>query len=178
MFALWKYTAQTKDYFCMLNCGNFYPFFIIGVFTTKYRLLEKLRKNNWLFSLCVVGYLVLFSVNMPIHSLQSLSRHILMPFCMVVVIVSLFMARENTTCCIERILEYVGKRTLDVYVIHYFFITHIHLGMVNKWLEETNNVVLSLVLSSFLAIIVTILSIGVGNILHKGKLIEKVAYGK
>ena len=25
MFALWKYTAQTKDYFCMLNCGNFYP---------------------------------------------------------------------------------------------------------------------------------------------------------
>lgn len=178
MFALWKLTAQTKDYFCMLNCANFYPFFILGVFTTKYKLLEKLKQTNWFFSLCVVGYLALFCVNMPIHALESLNHHIFLPFCMVTVVVSLFMARENASSCVERILEYVGKRTLDVYVIHYFFITHIHLSMVDKWLEDTNNVVLSLALSTFLAIIVTALSIGVGNILHKGKLIEKVAYGK
>ena len=178
MFALWKLTAQTKDYFCMLNCANFYPFFILGVFTTKYRLLEKLKQANWFFSLCVVGYLVLFCVDMPIHALESLNQHIFLPFCMVTVVVSLFMAREKASSCVERILEYVGKRTLDVYVIHYFFITHIHLGKVDKWLENTNNVVLSLVLSTFLAIIVTALSIGIGNILHKGKLIEKVAYGK
>ena len=94
------------------------------------------------------------------------------------VVVSLFMAREKASSWIERILENVGKRTLDVYVIHYFFITHVHLSMVDKWLEDTNNVVLSLVLSTFLAIIVTALSIGVGNILHKGTLIEKVVYGK
>lgn len=42
MFALWKYTAQTKDYFCMLNCGNFYPFFMLGVMTTKYNFLDKM----------------------------------------------------------------------------------------------------------------------------------------
>lgn len=97
---------------------------------------------------------------------------------MVAVVVSLFMAREKASSWIERILEYVGKRTLDVYVIHYFFITHIHLGMVDKWLKDTNNVVISLVLSTFLAIVVTTLSIGVGYILHKGKLMEKVVYGK
>lgn len=53
MYLLWKYTSQTKDYFCLLNCGNFYLFFMLGVFTTKYRLLEKEKNANWLFSVCI-----------------------------------------------------------------------------------------------------------------------------
>lgn len=74
MFALWKYTVQTKDYLCMLNCGNFYPFFILGVMTTKYNLLDKMHKANWLFSLCIVAYVFLFCVDMPFHALVSLNR--------------------------------------------------------------------------------------------------------
>lgn len=68
-----------------------------------------------------VLYAVLFCVEMPIHALDSLNRHILMPFCMVFVIVTLFIARHGETSCFERILDYVGKRTLDIYVLHYFF---------------------------------------------------------
>lgn len=174
---LWKTTAQTNDYFCLLNCANFYPFFILGVFATKYRLLEKLRHANWLYSLCAAAYLALFCASMPIHALDSLSRHLLMPLCMVVVIVFLFMSRESETSRIERILEYTGKRTLDVYVIHYFLITHIHLETMDRWLESTGNVVLSVAASFALSIVVTAMSIGIGNMLHKGRWIEKVAFG-
>ena len=178
MFALWKYTAQTKDYFCMLNCGNFYLFFMLGVFTTKYRLLEKEKNANWLFSVCIVLYAVLFCVEMPIHALDSLNRHILMPFCMVFVIVTLFMARHGETSRFERILDYVGKRTLDVYVLHYFFISVVHLQDVGKYMEESGNSLLMFVLAVGLATVITALSVGVGNVLHKGRLIQKLVYGK
>ena len=177
-FVLWKYTAQTKDYFCLLNCGNFYLFFMLGVFTTKYRLLEKAKKANWMLSACIVLYVVLFCVDMPIHALDSLNRHIFMPFCMVFVIVTLFMARHGETSRFERILDYVGKRTLDVYVLHYFFISVVHLQDVGKYMEESGNSLLMFILAVGLATVITALSVGVGNVLHKGQLIEKLVYGK
>ena len=162
----------------MLNCGNFYPFFILGVFTTKYKLLEKLKQANWLFSLCVVGYLVLFIVDMPIHALVSLNKHIFLPFCMVCVVVILFVERHGKTSRVERVLDYVGKRTLDVYVIHYFFIWQIHLSGLAKSLEVSGNSLITFVLAIFLSSIVTALAICVGNILHHGIWIERLVYGK
>lgn len=177
-FVLWKYTAQTKDYFCLLNCGNFYLFFMLGVFTTKYRLLEKAKNANWMFSACIVLYAVLFCVEMPIHALDSLNRHVFMPFCMVFVIVTLFMARHGETSRFERMLDYVGKRTLDVYVLHYFFISVVHLQDVGKYMEESGNSLLMFILAVALATVITALAVGVGNVLHKGQLIEKLVYGK
>ncbi len=170
--------AQTTDYFCMLNCGNYYPFFILGVFTTKYGLLKKVNQANWLFSLSVVGYLVLFVVNMPLHALASLNNHIFLPFCMVWVVVSLFIGRHGKSSWMERVLDYVGKRTLDVYVLHYFFIFQIHLPDLAGKLEWSGNTLLTFMLAMFLSVVVTTLSVGVGNILHHGKWIERLAYGK
>ena len=162
----------------MLNCGNFYLFFMLGVFTTKYRLLEKAKNANWLLSVCIVLYAVLFCVEMPIHALDSLNRHIFMPFCMVFVVVTLFLARHGETSRFERILDYVGKRTLDVYVLHYFFISVVHLQDVGKYMEGSGNSLLMFVLAVSLATVITALSVGVGNVLHKGRLIEKLVYGK
>lgn len=178
MFALWKYTAQTKDYFCMLNCGNFYPFFILGVMTTKYNLLDKMHKANWLFSLCIVAYAFLFCVDMPFHALVSLNKHIFLPFCMVYIVVTLFVGRHGAMSYGEKILDFVGKRTLDIYVIHYFFIKMIHLKYLGINWEVTDNSLLMFIVAVGLSVVITALSIGVGYILHKGKIIEKIVYGK
>lgn len=178
MFALWKYTVQTKDYLCMLNCGNFYPFFILGVMTTKYNLLDKMHKANWLFSLCIVAYVFLFCVDMPFHALVSLNKHIFLPFCMVYIVVNLFVSRHGTTSCWESLLDFVGKRTLDIYVIHYFLISMIHLkDLGNNW-EVTDNSLLMFIVAIGLSVVITALSIGVGYVLHQGRIIEKFVYGK
>lgn len=175
---LWKTFAQTRDYFCLLNCGNFYPFFILGVFTTKYQLLEKLKSANWLFSLCVIAYAIVFCVEMPVHGLDSLNRHIFMPFCMVVIVVSLFMHRHGQSSRIERMLEALGKRTLDIYMIHYFFVSQISLHAIGNSLETTKNSLLLFIIVFFMSIVVTALSVGIGEVLHKGRLIDRFVYGK
>lgn len=97
---------------------------------------------------------------------------------MVFIVVTLFVERHGKTSRIERLLDYVGKRTLDVYVIHYFFIWQIHLAGLAMDLEASGNALLIFVLAILLSVIVTTLAIGVGNILHHGACIKKIVYGK
>lgn len=97
---------------------------------------------------------------------------------MVFIVVTLFVARHGETSRFERVLDYVGKRTLDVYVIHYFFINQIHLSGLAKGWESSGNALITFVMAFSLSVIVTALAIGVGNILHHGKWIEKIVYGK
>ena len=151
---------------------------MLGVFTTKYKLLEKLKSANWLFSLCIIAYAIVFCVEMPTHGLDSLNRHIFMPFCMVVIVVSLFMYRHGQSSRIERMLEALGKRTLDIYMIHYFFVSQISLRAVGNSLETTGNSLLLFIAVFVISVVVTALSVGIGEVLHKGRLIDRFVYGR
>lgn len=91
---------------------------------------------------------------------------------------NLFVCRHGATSYGEKILDFVGKRTLDIYVIHYFFISMIHIkDLGNNW-ELTDNSLFMFIVAVGLSVVITALSIGVGYIIHKGKIIEKFVYGK
>lgn len=45
-------------------------------------------------------------------------------------------------------------------------------------MDESGNSLLMFILAVGLATVITALSVGVGNVLHKGQLIEKMVYGK
>lgn len=45
-------------------------------------------------------------------------------------------------------------------------------------MEESGNSLLMFILAVALATVITALAVGVGNVLHKGQLIEKLVYGK
>lgn len=177
-FLMWKCTAQTNDYFCLLNCANFYPFFILGVFVRKYDLLSVLSRHKWVYSLALVSSVMLLATEMPWHALDSLSRHVVTPFLLLIVMVSVFLERHDRDSGMERLMAYVGRHTLDIYVLHYFFVSRVSLAVADRWLEATGNTVLSFVLSSALAVVITGLSLGLGWMLHRGTLIEKVAFGR
>ena len=65
-----------------------------------------------------------------------------------------------------------------MYVLHYFFVGVVHLQDVGKYMEESGNSLLMFVLAVGLATVITALSVGVGHVLHKGRLIQKLVYGK
>lgn len=175
---LWKYTAQDADLFCLLDCGNYYPFFILGVFTTKYQLIELLKRYSWIYSIALIGYLVFMLLPIPIHAADSFNRHIVIPLCAVIVITTLFVSRHGCNSRLERGIEFVGRHTLDIYVIHYFILTTINLSVVDRWLTLSGNHFISLCLSSLIALLVLLCSIGIGMMLHRSPLIEAVVYGK
>ena len=66
----------------------------------------------------------------------------------------LFVNRECSSSYDERIMGFVGSHTLDVYLIHYFFITT--LDVMNDWLRDMYSVTsiqFSLILMVFCLIV-------------------------
>jgi len=174
----WKYTSQVNDPFCLLNCGNFYLFFIAGVFSRKYNWVQWIVKQNWLFTFSIIGYVALFNNEIPIHAIDSICRHWIVPTCAVIVLLIIFVNRENCDSLIERLMSFIGRNTLDVYVLHYFIVSNINLVVVDQWLESSDNFILSALLSFVLAVLITFVTILAGNILHKSIFIEKFVYGR
>ena len=177
-FVGWKFFAQTKDPFCLLNCGNFYLFFICGVFSRKYGFLDIIKRNNWIYSVALIGYLVLFNVSTTNGFVESFLIHMIIPLCAVVVVVCILYERENCNSFIERRLSYIGTHTLDIYVLHYFIVSNVKLSLLDDWLEKNGNVFLSVLITLFLSVIITFVSIYIGKILHKSKFIEVVTFGR
>lgn len=173
----WKYTAQTNDPFCLLNCGNFYPFFILGVFSRRYGLADWIARHNWLYTLSLVGWPLLFFVDVPINFADSIVRHILMPFFAVAVFVTLFYTREESSSRAEDMLAYLGRHTLDIYAIHYFILLMVRLSTVDRWFENSGNILLSIIFTMALSLVVALMSAVIGQILRRSDIFRKYLLG-
>lgn len=175
-----KYLAQSNDLFCLINCSNFYPFFMGGVMVRKYGLMDKLslHKNNWLFTFSLIGYVILFNFETDIHFLEMLRCLVLMPFCAVVVLLMAFSAREKSLSIVENMLSFVGRHTLDIYVIHYFVLSLFRLDGIGLWLEETGNSGFSLLFVTAVALIISFASICLGLLIRKSCFFRKFVYGE
>lgn len=174
----WKFTAQSIDPLCLLNCANFYPFFILGAFTTKYGLLQKLEERNWLLTLGMAGFVCLFVYAAPIHALQSVIKHILLPLCALLAVVYLFLRRKGETSRVERQLEHIGRNTLDIYVLHYFLVANINLQSAGRWMGDSDNAFLAALTAAALALAVTYLCVAAGRMLHASDAVNRFVYGR
>lgn len=66
---------------------------------------------------------------------------------------------------IGRVLQTIGRYTLDVYFIHYFFLPR-NLGVVGEWFRANPNPVIEYVLAMAVAAVVIATSLLVGRIIR------------
>lgn len=78
---------------------------------------------------------------------------------------------------IDKWLQKLGRRTLDVYIYHYFFIMSIHLSITGDLIMKTGNFFLELLIVIFLAIIVSICSTLVGDVVRRSIILSNIVYG-
>lgn len=77
----------------------------------------------------------------------------------------------------QRQLSFIGKNTLDIYILHYFLISSINLTMVGQWFNDTNNGLMATVLAIIIAVHVTYIAIYAGKFLRKSKFLNDFAFG-
>ena len=129
--------------------------FVLGflpIFFLCYYLIPCCHKN-WELLLGSVVFYALGTTKPPGHLVLLL----------IAIMVNYFAARA---------MEYFPKLKSPI-----FFISVAHMQDEGKYMEETGNSLLMFVLAIGLATVITALSVGVGNVLHKGRLIEKLVYG-
>ena len=97
---------------------TYYRYFIIGVLMRKHvRLLDFIRDSQWLLSLgilAVIAGIILKDVNQPLVNF-------LMNCGIIVIGIQAFSHVEKQTPFM-RCLSYVGRYTLPIYLLHFFFI--------------------------------------------------------
>lgn len=165
------------------NCLGFihlkyFIFFTVGV----------IAKRNWDNLKCLFGNSVFTGINILVFfilGIVALKKHVFYSADVIIAITGIltifafFYKHQDsftTETKIGRILQYIGKRTLDIYLLHYFFLPR-NLHVVGEWFTENTNPTLVFFASLSLAAMVVSLCLIVSNIIRVSPLLANWLFG-
>jgi len=178
----WKTSPFLLRFLCLEHCFFFFPFFMIGYYFRRYGLIEKLKSQNWIFTIALIGYICLLNADIEIRALSSLSERLVRPLFAILAITYLFASRESEDSRFERWLNNIGKRTLDIYVYHGILVLGTYSIVDMSFLKDNtimlNNPWMILIIASLITLMLTYIAIWIGYIVRKSGLLTKVIYGQ
>ena len=163
---------------------QFFIFFLLGTLTRRYfQTFESLLEKSYTLLLCIVAF---FSINIFIDlttepKVTFKFYSLLLAIMGITISFSLF--RKNSTFfnndnMLSKVLKFIGRRTLDIYLLHFFFL---YKGFANSFPVLHNIVDYPLIeffISLTIATIVIIASISVGYILRLAQPISVYCFGE
>ncbi len=161
----------------------YFVFFSFGAYVKSHfgAFLEFLE-GKW-FSLLLVAFFGVaflcikgdFPGNAPVQIMQR----VFMGIAGVCIVFNFFRKHETSvmqTTILGRVLQYIGKRTLDVYLLHYFFLPR-HLEMVGDFFRDNPNPSMEFVCELLLSIIVVGLSLIISNVIRTSDVLAHWLFG-
>lgn len=169
---------------------EFFQFFVFGIIASKYRdRFNRYLDNGYISG----GFLLVFSIlfytkfrfidinltgGTDLWLILSTLIGDLCGYAGLVVVYATFRKYEgslksDTTW--GKISQYVGRRTLDIYVLHYFFIPF--LPQIGAFLHTEPNVVLELILGFSLSIAILVCCLAVSNIIRISNMLGYYLFG-
>lgn len=179
----WRTSPLLNEIFCLEHAVCFSPFFFMGYYFRKYDLLSWATRSEWIFTLSLIGFVVLLFTELPIHGLQVLSRQYVRPTLAILFLTYLFAQRADKNSKIEKWLEWLGTKTLDIYLYHGFFLMSAGFGIVNlselsSWTLATNNHLACLLIIIVISVVLSYISIWIGQLLRCSKHLRMIIYGQ
>lgn len=139
-------------------------FFWSGTFVRKNFNVFLILTNNPFFMIVVTTLYLMMLVSPNIHNTNGLEYLAYMITGMAITILSFTLFRKNEQLFTKetrlgKSLQFIGKRTLDIYLIHYFFLPYHCLQDFGKWLIQYNNKVIEVVVILCLSLCVLAISL-------------------
>lgn len=165
---------------------HYWPYFYAGYLFRRYNVVNDIEgRGGWVASLAlVVGMLLYYFLR--IMGRYDDSGQIItllnwtLGFCFILVFFHLFRNREQSSTIIEQELAEIGKRSLDVYIFHYFFVATgvMNLKSLGLWFASTSNWMLDAILCVVLAVLISYLAMGIGYVVRHSPGLNELVYGK
>jgi fucose 4-O-acetylase-like acetyltransferase len=190
-FCLWiiftKFSNKLVDAFCLLNLCKFLPYFAFGIICSMNKdLFHRILENKYFTLVIIVLFCIGFYVNRFYLSAPSNVIIILLWFIVtfligfagLLIVYNTFRVYKDSFSSdkkIGRMLQYIGKRTLDIYLLHYFLLPT--LPALGNMLSKSNNFVLELVVGLFISLLVIAVCLVVSNILRTNPILAKYLFG-
>lgn len=159
---------------------TYFLFFCIGSIIRKYFThFERLLDSQFFVPVCVLLYIWL-NVLPELENVSSTACHLVLPVAGLFVVFALFRKKKKVfsrSHKIGRILIYIGRRTLDIYLIHYFFV-FTNMQNVFPNFAELNVPFLEFILSFLIAWLIVIACLAVSEVLRISPLLAHYLFGQ
>ena len=177
------------DYFCLHKLFVYFMYFALGHIAAMYKnIFEKILNNQYItaaiiiiFSIILYVYLTFDDANMN-HGISRFYRALQGPILGVtgsLIVYNYFRKYQHAFVkekAIGGVLQTIGRRTLDIYLLHYFFIPFLpQVGQILS--DENRTIVLELIIGISLALCIIVLCLVISNILRTSNLLEYCLFG-
>ena len=163
---------------------RFYVFFCFGVFVKKYfNQFVSITNNALVMTVIIVTFFMLLFFSHFITGRFprfNLITFFLYGFLGITILYTVFRKNEEwfaTNQNISRWMQYIGRHTLDIYLLHYFFLPR-NLQMIGSFINNHPNPTIELFFSSTLALIVIGICLLVSKVLCTSPILANVLFGK
>ena len=163
---------------------RYYIFFCFGVFVKKYfNQFVSITNNAMVMTIIIVSFFMLLffghfiTAFFPVFNLISF---FLYGFLGITIIYTVFRKNEEwfaTNQNISRWMQYIGRHTLDIYLLHYFFLPR-NLQMIGEFFKNHPNSTIEFFIASSLALIVIGICLLVSKVLCTSPILANVLFGK
>jgi fucose 4-O-acetylase-like acetyltransferase len=181
-----KFPNNLGTIFSLVPLGKYFPYFSFGIICSMNKeRFHKVFQNKWftfiIISLFCIGFCLCQQISPKLggNVIFALYYSIFtfIGFMGLLIVYNFFRVYQNSFVSTKKVgkaLQYIGKRTLDIYLIHYFFIPY--LPQI-RTIISGNNVVLELVIVGGLSLIVIAVCLIVSNILRTSPILAKYLFG-
>ena len=173
----------TKDWKEVLSVPkwDYFLYFVLGTLVHKnYPLVQKLLDSKWLLTFCILYYFLInvFRDMMNLNALSSVVLDRTLSLTGLVILFAFFRSKQavfSKERALGRTIQYVGRRTLDIYLIHYFLLPY---GMqFNKVFVDHPMPVIEATVSFILAGIIIAFCLVISNIIRLSPLLAQWLFG-
>ena len=177
------------DVLCLHQTIKYFPFFAFGYACSMYReLFNKCIENRHIITGIIVLFAVLFytkvmyltphAANSQIIFFTEIIVEILAGILGLVIVYNTFktysqhFSHETKVGCA---LQNIGRKTLDIYLLHYFFLPYV--PQIGIALSAGNNSALELLLGGAISILVIGICMGISFVLRTSPILAKYLFG-
>ena len=170
-------SSQVKGFLSM-PMWRYFLFFVIGTLVREYfPRVEKWLDSLWLLAVCICFYFLVnaFRSNLP-YNIPVLDLAITLSG--LVILFSFFRVNRASFSkdkVVGRSLQYIGRRTLDIYLIHHFLIPR-NLDFITVFIDHPMPVIEAAV-SLSIALLIVAASLLIGNIIRLSPFLAHWAFG-
>ena len=168
----------------LLQVMQYFPFFIYGNMVRRYwSQTQRIMDSKWFFPVLVVIVIFCTLDVLKWHSMRMEWANIPTTLSKFILLTIVFMYFRHyhqyftRMTWIGRSLQYIGRRTLDIYLIHFLFMPNLP-GVGNFFDVNRNNFMMDITLSVLIGLVIIGFSIITSNILRISPFLRKYLFGK
>ena len=173
------------SFLCTENLAKYFQFFTFGIITKKYNnLFLKLISSDYVRATIITAFIILLVIS--INSIYTISNPLIHSFVhdemvryagLMTIFIFFFIKKDffDTSNYITDSLSFIGRRTLDIYLLHYFLVPQ--MPWFTNYLDSSNVVLLQLIVSGLISLLVVAVCLFISEVIRSSNTLAYFCFG-